>query len=324
MQEIKDFVINAKPNLSPNSVVVYSRNINKLLKELGLEWKPTITQLKAKKQAILDFTKEYNTNTARNYLNSAIVLLQAIDHEGAEEMLVEIGKERDSLHQKYVDKVDSNKKNDKQKANWLEWAQVLEIHRDLENKVRERRIKSRAKTVGHTSASDRILMQDLVILSLYTLIPPTRNDYSMMEVISPMKYRKLVKNKEEAKDTNYFIDNRQGISKFVYNEYKTSKTHGRVITNIPPRLNRIITAWLKINTTGYLLINNRGEPMTPNGITKNLNKIFKEYTGKSISSSMLRHIFKTHSIGDAVKKNKEESKAMMHSEDQANDYVLLD
>jgi hypothetical protein len=54
-----------------------------------------------------------------------------------------------------------------------------------------------------------------------------------------------------------------------------------------------------------------------NCITRILNKTF----GKSVGSSMLRHIFLTNKYGDVIEEQKEDAKAMGHSLEQQKDYV---
>ena len=61
--------------------------------------------------------------------------------------------------------------------------------------------------------------------------------------------------------------------------------------------------------------------MTPNGLTKYLNKVF-EPTGKNnISSTMIRHIFISEKIGGPTIKEKQElAEKMGHSTDTQEKY----
>ena len=82
-----------------------------------------------------------------------------------------------------------------------------------------------------------------------------------------------------------------------------------------------MNVWLRINKSGHLILNSQRKPITSNGLTKYLNKVF-EPTGKSnISSTMLRHIFITEKIGGPALKEKQElADKMGHSVEQQELY----
>lgn len=79
---------------------------------------------------------------------------------------------------------------------------------------------------------------------------------------------------------------------FHINQFKNRKRLDTKTLNVTPKLNKVINLWLKHNNSGYYLVkSDRKTPMSPNNITKFLNKIFiKNADGKKISSSMIRHI----------------------------------
>ena len=60
--------------------------------------------------------------------------------------------------------------------------------------------------------------------------------------------------------------------------------------------------------------------MTANGITKNLNSLFENYKGKTVSTSLLRSIYISHKYNDtnmSLKEKKELGKDMLHSKSTA-------
>ena len=79
---------------------------------------------------------------------------------------------------------------------------------------------------------------------------------------------------------------------FQLNVFKNVHRLGVKTIKIESKLQKLIKKWLKFNTSGWFLTLNNGiEPISPNGITKLLNSIFKKYAnGKKISTSLLRHI----------------------------------
>jgi len=178
---------------------------------------------------------------------------------------------------------DTSVKTEKQEKNWIEWKDVLKIRDDL------------AKTVETFKSSKLITAQQydsilqLLIISLYTDLPPRRNqDYQQMFVVKSWSDK-------EPTDRNYLdFDNKQ----FVFNVYKTAKTHGQQKVAIPAELWTVIELYLKHHPTHKgskrfqssfaLLVNSDGSAITAvNGITRILNRIFN----KKVAASMLRHIY---------------------------------
>ena len=135
-------------------------------------------------------------------------------------------------------------------------------------------------------------------------MPPRRSlDYS------EMKIRNF-----DTKTDNYYKAN-----KFYFNKYKTFKTYGMQILDIPKEFNKVLKKWVKINTNDYMIYSSNGNKFTPPQITRTLNKIF----GKKISTSMLRHIYLTDVYKDIPKINKMENLAdqMGHSVFTAMEYI---
>ena len=93
-------------------------------------------------------------------------------------------------------------------------------------------------------------------------------------------------------------------------------------------LRKLINKWVKITNSGYILVNiSNNTPMTANGISKYLNKIFLKHLGKKISSSLLRSIYITHKYNGKMttKDKKEMADKMGHSKDIAeNVYNKID
>ena len=321
MKDIAEHLKREKPNLSPNSLKVYTLNLQKIFKGIDLDNEDiTVKNIAKKKEEIYKFLVAYPDNTARNYMNALIMFIKTLDGKN-DKLLEDLGERRDKLHTTYKNKVANHEKSDKQKENWLEWEDIQQVFKDLQNQVKALRlkVKNKQKTL---SPAEKMIFQDYLLLGLFVLQPPTRNDYAEMKVLTRKEYNAMNETEKEA--SNYYIKDTKGKSSFIYNEYKTKKKYGKKERTVPQDLERIINAWLKINDTGYLLITRSGTPLTANGITKHLTRIFKKEVGKNISSSMLRHIYLSSKYGEEVKSKKEDAEGMMHSVDQQQDYVLTD
>ena len=118
----------------------------------------------------------------------------------------------------------------------------------------------------------------------------------------------------DIKTDNYYKGN-----KFYFDKYKTFKTYGLQILDVPKELNNVLKKWIKINTNDYMIYSSNGNKLSCPQITRMLNKIF----GKKISTSMLRHIYLTNVYKDVPQINKMENLAneMGHSVSTAMEYI---
>ena len=93
-----------------------------------------------------------------------------------------------------------------------------------------------------------------------------------------------IKNIDKTKD-NYLEKN-----KLVFNSYKTAKTYGQQVVDIPVQLKNILTKWIKINPTDYLLFDSNMNKLSSVKLNQRLNKIFGE---KKVGVNQLRHTYLT-------------------------------
>lgn len=182
-------------------------------------------------------------------------------------------------------------RTEKQKDNWMEWPEVVEIQQ---------------KFKPASDCVDWNKWLDYLVVSLYVLFPPRRNEYQMM---------KVAKNDECAQDPNfnYIVISTQ---KFVFHQYKTAGTYGTQTYDIPAPLINVLFQALEHHPCDYttkaqfLLVRKDGSEFTTiNSLTRILNRIF----GNNVGSTMLRHIYITHRYGTAKKEMKKDATAMGHS-----------
>jgi hypothetical protein len=201
-----------------------------------------------------------------------------------------------------------------QSENWINWDDVEKIYQNLLEKVN--------KFVGNKELSENQynMLLNLVVLSLYVLIPPRRNlDYMAMFV---------VKSKQDAKDKNYCIVDDNVFEFNIFKTAKKDKSDG--MEEIPEQLQHILyTLYFKHHpllkgkkitksTSVPLLVYSDGSPIIAvNGITRILNKIFD----KNIGVSMLRHSYLTAKYGDDTKEREKDAKAMGHNTMTQSQYI---
>jgi hypothetical protein len=193
-------------------------------------------------------------------------------------------------------------KSKTQEENWKSFDEIKKIYESNYNKI-----KPLLNSKEELSKKDFVSLQDFIVLSLTSgyWIPPRRSqDWC------------------EFKIRNYDPNEDNCINKghLVFNKYKTSKFyHGQTVA-IPKGLKLILTKWIKLNTSDYLIVDHYGNKMTSVKLTQRLNRIFD---GLKISTSMLRHIYLTERLKDVPKLLELEQLAtdMGHSPMQALEYV---
>lgn len=195
-----------------------------------------------------------------------------------------------------------NQRSETQEENWKSYEDV----KALVEKYKKQTKALLSPTSGQLTDKQLVELSDFILLALSSgyYIPPRRSaDW--------VNFRIHNVNKSEH---NYL----QG-SKLVFNKYKTAKTYGKQEVEIPRELLTILKNYIKKNPHDYLLVNNKGEPLSQVVITQRLNKIF----GSKISTSMLRHIYITHNYeGVDVAKLKRIADEMGHDIETAMDYVV--
>jgi hypothetical protein len=146
---------------------------------------------------------------------------------------------------------------------------------------------------GPRTEDEHTKLLSYVVLSLYTDVPPRRNqDYMKMFVVPKWT-------EEMPTDKNYLdLGGGKTPTRMIFNVYKTAKKHGQFIQAVPESLGTALNAYLnshpnkpKARTKVYeypLLVDAAGKHLTAlNAITRLLNKIF----GRKVGSSLLRHIY---------------------------------
>jgi hypothetical protein len=122
----------------------------------------------------------------------------------------------------------------------------------------------------------------MVILALLggMFIPPRRAlDYCAFKI------REI-----DPKTSNYLDKNTM-----YFSVYKTSKTYGTQTVAIPPALKAILTKYIKLNPTNWLLFGSKLEPLTSVKLNQRLHKIFN---GRHVAINSLRHCYLTNKYTD--------------------------
>jgi len=294
----------ARPKLKPNTVKQYEiqlRRLQKMFDTNGWDFLKNVDSLKEK-------LSDKHFTTSRNYYNSIIVLLMALNHDKAhDDLIAKYVKIRDSLNEKYVEEQSSGKISEKQKNNFVELSEIQKMIKTMENEIKKEKIKKKEK----------LTKNDLELLTGYTLFSflirlPTRNDMSGMQLIGKTQYNKLSDKQKE--DTNYLVREKSKMF-LVLNEYKTSAKYGEKKIDVPKDLEKILRMYLRLtkkNNGDIIFTNFKGEPISRNGISQLLIKTSKHYLDKSISTTLMRKIVVSDKFCDVNKEKQEMANITCH------------
>ena len=208
---------------------------------------------------ILKYLDGKNDQTRKTTLPSLFILTNIKEYQTV----------MNTIMKKVNDDYKNQKMNEKQKYNWISIDEIKEIYNTLS--VDANLMLNKKKILN-----ENVMIEFLLISFLSGIIRPPRRSLDYSE----MKIRNF--------DTK--TDNHYKANKFYFYKYKTVKTYGMQILDVPKELNIIIKKWIKINTNDYMIYSINGNKMSCPQITRMLNKVFR----KKISTSMLRHIYLTN------------------------------
>jgi integrase len=263
---LSDIIRENRPSLSASSVRTYTSILSSLARQLADGQAASIDFFAGNIDKIIDHLANVPPKRRKTTLSALVVATEgsapAATKRYRELMLKDSeAAEKDAKKQEM---------SEKEKERWVSWDTIQKKYVALEKEVKP----LMAKEEHTTDELQKI--QNYVILSFYTLVPPRRlMDYT------EFKQRDI--NKDE---DNYFEK-----GKLIFNRYKTSKYYARQEVAAPPKLKTILSKWRKINDSPYLLVDNYGNKLTPTKLNQRLNRIIK-----GVSVNMLRHIYITDNV----------------------------
>lgn len=280
--------------------ILYNLNHGQIFNNLGF--------LK-NRDGVMALLKQYSESTQKSTLGAIVAVLTPFKEKAAYKSIFNFYYERMSDASKMARDADTTEKSEKQKANWLSWADVIAKRDELAKKLPN-------KPKMMTTAMWQDVLSHL-ILSLYTYVPPRRNmDYQNLYVVKKWTDKM-------DKERNYYD---MATHKLIFNKYKTSKAHGQQEIDVPETLREVISSFVAIHPDKKkpeyrLLVLQDGTPLASiNSITRILNKTF----GKQIGSSMLRHIYLSDKYKMDIDEMKKDADAMGHNLSTQRDYIKMD
>jgi len=273
---ISDELKRIRPTLSAGSLKTYTSLLNSVHRNVFKDKQISKSDFDDCTK-ILEYLKDLKPNQRKTILSALVVISDKPKYRT--EMLQDI--------KSYSHEISKQEKSPAQQANWVDQNELNEVFANAKSTATALYKKSKL------NMSDIQDIQNYIILCLMSgvYIPPRRNtDYTEMKI------------KNINKDTDNYLDK----NSLVFNTYKTAKFYGEQRIEIPKELKSILTKWIKINDSDYLLFDINGSKLTSVKLTQRLNKIF----GKHAGANLLRHLFLTEKFGDTIKKNNEIAESM--------------
>jgi hypothetical protein len=240
--------------------------------------------------------------------------LKLCDHPGLQEINLTLREHCFQLEQAFILQQNKNVRNAKEFDNWVSFHKLQEVC--------ERMIKDAADSVAAIDFDDqpqtcngqylkkveirrcRIKYQEALMVSLYVLIPPCRND------LLDIKY--CLYDKE---NDNYYEKNEEGQGQIVLNHYKTCKRYGSCTMTLPPRMTNLLSDFIETfhPASPYIFYNRRGGIYKESAFSHHLTDILLRETGKPVTIQMLRKIYATQTDFQSIEKTNEIARRMGHS-----------
>ena len=269
---LKDELKNKRPNLSNGSLITYNSILSSLYKTLH----PNDDKIELDKfndtSRILEHLKGLPPNRRKTILSALVVIS---DQKPYRDLMLEDIKN-------YNHEIMKQEKSPAQELSWVDTSDVKDLYEKLKN-VGNLIYKKKDITM-----KDLQQIQEYIIIALLggLFIPPRRSlDYCCFKI----------------KNINNDKDNYLDKNQFVFNTYKTAKFYKQQRVDIPKDLKAILTKWIKINPTDYLLFDNNKNPLTSVKLNQRMNKIF----GKKVGVNQMRHTYLTDKYGDTINKQKQ-------------------
>jgi len=276
IQQIKD-----SRNITESSLNLYKRNIKRLIAESGSDNPDIFTS-----DATLAKLMVASNNTLASYLASCLVVL-GLDKTKNRDRLEELNARLKQVNKNI--KEGSHRKN-------KEVADLEDVVK-LADKLRVHFFKTK---LTYSESCDALLM------SLYTLLPPSRSEtFANLEIYTG-------KNKPDDNTKNYLWVKNKSTIYFVLNHFKTVKTHGAVLEQITDKvLVKMLVKFVDDFKTKYLFENKKQESIKASDVSRNLVRLTKDIG--ALSSSSMRHLYLSKKYSKVMSDLDKDASFMLHT-----------
>jgi integrase len=284
--DIKEFIQKKRPTLSKSSIITYASILKNLYMKVFNDDDFNMDKFDNHKK-VLEYLEDIPFNKRKTILSALVIIT---DKKPYRDLMLEDVRN-------YNKEISKQVKTDTQEAAWVDGDQIKNLCDDL-RKNAELLYKKKNITV-----TDLQEIQNYIIVCLLGgccgIAPRRSKDFVDF---------KIGKNIDKTKDN--FLDK----NKMVFNSYKTAKTYGQQVIDIPIQLKNVLNKWIKINPTEYLLFDSNLNQLSSVKLNQRLNKLFD----KKVGVNSLRHSYLTDKFSDTIEKKKEVANTMAEMGSSAN------
>jgi len=283
--------------LRPSTRALYTKNLLTLNNHREIT-SPTFLKDHAK---VMQKIAHLKPTTQRGYIIAAVTYLKCQPKQKKTTQLIE--QYTKTMNEMNAQLRTNNTKSDSESDNWMTQEELKEKYNELKEDI------ARFEKRKTLSEQEYQRLLQYIVLSLYYLTPPRRNsDYQNMKF----------GDSSDSSEYNYIdIPN----ERFIFNNYKTSKTYKQQLIDIPPHLMDAIRTYLRHvpEHAEFFLSRQDGQPLRHvNAITRILNTAF----GRRVGSSLLRKMYHTSKYADVMDELEKDAEKMGHSVDVVKSHYL--
>lgn len=249
-------------DITKSSKRLYVRNLQTLCRTTGMTLEEIVHN---PKKTYIRIRKWYdNTATRRNMLGAIRALFKHVPNlqcqfEAQSDLFNTYFTHESS---KIEAQVMSGQPTDRERDNWVRWEDVVEKEQEL--------------------AASRYASTEHLLLAMYVLIEPARQDYYSIQLVT--------KEPDDTSKKNYII---LPSSTLVLNEYKTAKAYSTYRRILPENLMAIIRESIRQQPRQFLFVQQKdNQPYTRrNTFTKFTNRILEKLFDRNFTVGMIRHCY---------------------------------
>lgn len=296
LEVVREQVKNSR-NVNDRTLSIYMNNIKRVLLKNGFNPNDfRIDDVVEYTEDIIDniLKLEVSIHSKKNLLIGMNILLSPTGkrkpkpkHKEAYDMFTNTLKK---LQSEYTDKKRTQVKNKRETKNWVPYDKLMDIF--------NKKYKRAYNMLGEDRSREKNqYLKDTLIVGLYLLQPPRRLEYVYVKYIFNDSYDSLID--KDKMDNHYIVMTNNQNYFFSFGGNKTKiKTLKPVLVPCNRRLNALIDEMYTDNShvSEYLLNYKDNKPINTNTLARNIKRIFKPHTGKSIGVNLLRHIYISHKL----------------------------
>lgn len=287
--DVRSIIYNFKPDNRPITNDTYVSRVEKIISN-GIDPEDFYK--------VREYLDGFAYKTKRSYYIALVVYLKAIgkSSEKYDKCIKEMGKQIEEQDKK-------NEPTESEKKNIVKRDEIESILQNLKENI----IKLEQQNKYNMKYFRTI--QNYLIINLYFLIPPMRNDYVLVDVYESLPV--II-----TKERNYISLEDE---KLIINRYKTDKKYGTIEVKLPVKIRDIIRKvfrkreeiFPKLRGENALLLNSELNRMSKVNLIQNLNTIFK----RKVSVTMLRksYISEKYPVEYTIEDMERDARIMGHS-----------